>query len=663
MKRKNTICRVIAAMLMTVMVTISLSGCGGKNTKSSIPSGAAANEILTLSPVAQDKELVTIHFEYGVDIAAALEQTIETQFPNVEIVMVHDGGNDSTSLLEGNLREGTACDLIFSRVIQKLTGEPQDYFYDLSGEEFVNNFYLTSLETCIQPDGGLYYLPGPSNLYGIIYDKTVMKENGWAVPGSYTEFTQLIQAIENSGLTVIEELDGETKEVPVRAIRPSMKFFDSFRIQLYPFVYQQIFAGKENVEWIVGFQNGEASLVGHAEPLAEMMKKLVADGVLRLDDWDYMPRYRLPMLAESHSTVMIYGPLSVMTENTIKNSDHEYAVMPIFAGDEPGSDYLYSMPNYFMAVSKASAEVSPERKQLLLDIMGYINAKETQSLLFGDDNVLVTNIKDVTPVVSASTSGIQKTIREGRIITDFFLTAEPKMNTEARDMLTGNMTVEQWLKDGDLYRDEYLKGITMYDPDALGTCEETLTKLDTALLMGQVYRDVTGADIGLVYVNTSEQGANCRVFAGTLNTKAVRNMAPDRTSAEGEGIASGTMTGQQIIDCLNGMVGVVGEPDSWYYVASGLKVEFAPWMPVGERLVSCKLPDGSDLNPNGTYKVAFMSDKLFCLDGGNISSLELADEVILDGKWEELFPAWFADQGGVLKRPEQTTVLNWQTKE
>ena len=663
MKRNNKIFRVIAAMLITVMVTISLSGCGGKNTKSSIPSGTAANEILTLTPVDQNKEMVTIHFEYGLNIAGALEKSIETKFPNVDIVMVHDGGNDSTSLLEGNLREGTSCDLIFSRVIQKLTGKPQDYFYDLSGEEFVNNFYLTSLETCIQPDGGLYYLPGPSNLYGIIYDKTVMKENGWAVPGSYTEFTQLIQAIENSGLTVIEELDGETKEVPVRAIRPSMKFNDSFRIQLYPFVYQQIFAGQKNVEWIVGFQNGEASLVGHAEPLAEMMKKLVADGVLRLDDWDYMPRYRLPMLAESHSTVMIFGPLSVMTENTIKNSDHEYAVMPIFAGDEPGSDYLYSIPNYFMAVSKASAEVSPERKQLLLDIMGYINSKEAQSSLFGDDNVLVTNIKDVAPVVSASTSGIQKTIREGRIITDFFLTAEPKMNTEARDMLTGNITVEQWLKDGDLYRDEYLKGITMYDPDALGTCEETLTKLDTALLMGQVYRDVTGADIGLVYVNTSEQGANCRLFAGTLNTTAVRNMAPDRTSAEGEGIASGTMTGQQIIDCLNGMVGVVGESDSWYYVASGLKVEFAPWMPVGERLVSCKLPDGSDLDPNGTYKVAFMSDKLFCLDDGNISSLELADEVILEGKWEEIFPAWFADQGGVLKRPEQTTVLNWQTKE
>ena len=226
-------------------------------------------------------------------------------------------------------------------------------------------------------------------------------------------------------------------------------------------------------------------------------------------------------------------------------------------------------------------------------------------------------------------------------------------------MLTGKISVEQWLTNGDLYRDEYLKGITMYDPNALGTCEETLTKLDTALLMGQVYRDATGADIGLVYVDESEQGANCRLFAGTLNTTAVRNMAPDRTSPEGEGIASGTMTGQQIMDCLNG---VAGESDSWYYVASGLKVEFAPWMPAGKRLVSCKLPDGSKLDPQASYRVAYMSDKLFCLDGGSISDLKPADEVILEGKWEEIFPVWFADHGGVLKRLEQTTVLNWKTE-
>ena len=247
-----------------------------------------------------------------------------------------------------------------------------------------------------------------------------------------------------------------------------------------------------------------------------------------------------------------------------------------------------------------------------------------------------------------------KTIQEGRLITDFTTSAEPKMNAEAKDMLTGKISVEQWLKDADLYRDDVLNGITMYDGEDLGTCEETLTRFETALLMGQIYRDVTGADIGLVYVNKSEQGANCRLFAGTLSSKAVGNIAPDRTSAEGEGIAYGTITGQQIIDCLNGMDG-----QSVIYVASGLNVEFAPWMPAGKRVISCKLPDGTDLDPNGNYKVAYMSDKLFNMG----EELTPADEVILEGKFSDHFAEWFAKYDNIIKRPEQTTKLNWKTEE
>ena len=145
------------------------------------------------------------------------------------------------------------------------------------------------------------------------------------------------------------------------------------------------------------------------------------------------------------------------------------------------------------------------------------------------------------------------------------------MNSEAKDMLTGKISAEQWLKNADLYRDDVLKGITMYDGEDLGTCEETLTRLETALLMGLIYREVTGADIGLVSVDKSEQGTNCRLFAGTLSSKAVGNIAPDRTSAEGE--------------------------------------------------------------------------------------------VILEGKFADHFAVWFANHDNTIKRPEQTTILNWKTEE
>lgn len=653
-------------MIAAVLAVLFLSGCGLKETQAKkLPKGAAENEILTVDAVDQSKELLTIHYEYGVDNANEIETAIERNFPNVDVVMVF-----GYSQVDMALQNGFACDILISRRLPSISSIAPEYLLDLGGEAFINNYYLTSLNSCLLPDGGVYYLPGPSNVHGIIYDKTVMEENGWKVPHSYSEFVELIHTIDNSGLTVIEDLDGETNEVPVRAIRPSIRFADALQSTLYPYFYKAVFEGQENLEWLTRYQHGQDSMVGHMEPMAETLQRLLSDGVIRLEDWDYMPRYRVTMLCGSHSTVMISGPQNTYSNDLLVSSDHEYGMMPYWTSDEPDSDYLYSVPSFYMAINKASAEVSPERKQLLLDIMAFLSDPNAQEEIYGKGNAFVSNIKGVPVDEVGFSKDLKDTIQAGRIISEFPLAngdtgrnVEDQLNTTVRDMLTGTITVEQWLTGADEIRDKYLAGELETEPEVFGSCEETLTKLETALLMGQIYRDVTGADIGLVYVNPHDQGANSRIYAGDILLPCVNEMAPDRTSAAGEGIASGTLTGQQILDCLNGMEGVVGHSDGWYYVASGLKVEFAPWMPSGERLVSCKLADGSDIDPNGTYHVAFMSDKIFGKSGNTTESIRPADTKIVEGKWQDIFRQWVADHGGVVKRPEQTTVLNWRTKE
>ena len=282
---------------------------------------------------------------------------------------------------------------------------------------------------------------------------------------------------------------------------------------------------------------------------------------------------------------------------------------------------------------------------------------------FGEANTLVYNIKGVNPGENSFNAAIKETIEEGRIITDFYTLAETALNSGARDVVSGAITGEEYLLAGDAARDQWLSGTLFAEPQVLGTCEETLTRFETALLVGQIYRDVTGADIALVYVNTGDQGVNCRLFEGTVDTTDLNNIAPDRTSAAGEGIASGSLTGRQILECLNGASAQVGNSSQWYYVASGLNVEFAPWMPTGERLVSCTLPDGSPLEPDALYRVAYMSDKIFTVEGDSIIALAPGDEQIVEGGWSELFPKWIGEHGGVIRRPEQTTVLNWMTKE
>ena len=54
-----------------------------------------------------------------------------------------------------------------------------------------------------------------------------------------------------------------------------------------------------------------------------------------------------------------------------------------------------------------------------------------------------------------------------------------------------------------------------------------------------------------------------------------------------------------------------------------------------------------------------MSDKLFNMG----EELTPADEVILEDKFSDHFAEWFAKHDNIIKRPEQTTKLNWKTEE
>jgi hypothetical protein len=89
-----------------------------------------------------------------------------------------------------------------------------------------------------------------------------------------------------------------------------------------------------------------------------------------------------------------------------------------------------------------------------------------------------------------------------------------------------------------------------------------------------------------------------------------------------------------------------------YYVAYGLDVEFNPWAEDGNRVISCKLADGTELDPGATYEVAYFN--------GSLPQTDIEPENGLDQTWDEAFQSWLADQGGVLKKPDMTLKLKYE---
>jgi hypothetical protein len=174
-----------------------------------------------------------------------------------------------------------------------------------------------------------------------------------------------------------------------------------------------------------------------------------------------------------------------------------------------------------------------------------------------------------------------------------------------------------------------------------------------------MYRDMTGADIGICYGGAWRNGTNGHFYKGDITDTSLNCVRPDKESTDSEDpwaatIVTSTMTGAQILDVLNNGTGIsssggtVGE--CRYYVAAGLTVKFDPWAAEGSRVLSCKTPDGEDLDPDATYQVAYFFDSL-------PESIAVTPESSLEQTWQESFLSWLDQQGGVVKEPDLTIEL------
>jgi raffinose/stachyose/melibiose transport system substrate-binding protein len=316
-----------------------------------------------------------------------------------------------------------------------------------------------------------------------------------------------------------------------------------------------------------------------------------------------------------------------------------------------------------MAINKRSAEESPEKKELLLEVCAYLSSEEGQEVLI-DGGPQISGVKGVTMEDSDFSAAIRDTIQNGRVINTFYLAAgenskqvEKQLRSTVPDLVQGNISVEEWLLGADRVRDEFLAGDTT-EVTVYGQTETTLTRLESAYTMAEMYKDLTGADIGICSGGVWRNGTNGHFYAGDITDTSLACVRPDKESAADDAdpmtgtIVTDTMTGAQILALLNDAETSSGatEGESHYYVAAGLTVQFDPWADQGSRVLSCQLPDGTELDPEGSYQVAYFYGSL---------PDEFADapERSLGQSWLDSFLTWLDEQGGVVRPPEMTLEL------
>lgn len=180
-KRSHLTCLTLAATISSLLLTgcSSTSGSDGKT------------EIRMI--------------QYKPEAVAAFEE-IEERFnaTHDDIVLKIESPNEAMTILKTRLIKedypdivGIGGDINYSNFLDA------ELFMDISDFDGISDIkpsYM-QIEKDLEfiPQDGVYALPYVANCAGILYNKDMFEENGWEIPTTWTEFTDLCETIQSSG--------------------------------------------------------------------------------------------------------------------------------------------------------------------------------------------------------------------------------------------------------------------------------------------------------------------------------------------------------------------------------------------------------------------------------------------------------------------------------
>ena len=265
-KRFLTTARASLCCLLLALA-LALSGCGQPQAPAALD-GTADNDILTFSPNRDNRPVIRIGTQYYTP-DTSLHDALQARFPDYLFVMDYGAaaGVNSESRLEEELLAGTYYDLLVSGNMQDSWFDNAALFTDLSGESFLDNYLLTSLNS-VSVDGHIYSLPGTATLAGIAYNADMFAAQGWQPPQTYDEFFALCDTIAAQGITPFT----------------SCCKYDSAVARLFTsMTYAQLFEPASGAAWLAGLATGESHFVGFMEPIYELAAAFRDHGAITAD--------------------------------------------------------------------------------------------------------------------------------------------------------------------------------------------------------------------------------------------------------------------------------------------------------------------------------------------------------------------------------------------
>lgn len=355
---------------------------------------AVVSSLLTMSGCSSEKSGKTVvrMLQYKPEAVKAFE-AIEQRFNEThdDIELKIESPNEAMTVLKTRLIKedypdivGIGGDINYSNFLDA------ELFMDISDFEGLSDIkpaYL-QIEKDLEfiPQDGVYALPYVANAAGVLYNKKMFRENGWEVPATWTEFTELCEKIQSE--TDIYPLyfgykDTWTTLAPWNALAVGLADAD---------ICSQVSAGKTT------FAEGYAEV-------AEKDKKLLDYG--EPNPYAYSYNDACTAFARGESAMYTIGSYAVPQILSV-NPDMEIDSFPFPANDNEQDNVLNSGVDLLFAVMKET-----KNKDAVYEVLNFLYEDETVQIYLNDQSAVPCKKGDFT--LPSMLDGMKQYIADDRM--------------------------------------------------------------------------------------------------------------------------------------------------------------------------------------------------------------------------------------------------------
>ncbi|MEG2261448.1 MAG: extracellular solute-binding protein [Raoultibacter sp.] len=571
---------------------MGLMSCG-----SAAPAGTASDDIVTQTVSDPDKIPVTMLVKNAFSLDA-FEKSAEEKFPQLDIIQVGNFTSDmGTDEYEARLKNGDLTDIVMTWPLDVGDEYWKDQLLDLSALPMTGKYTTTMLDD-ISQDGQLFYLPGPSQVRGIVYNKTLFNEKGWEVPQDFDGFIELCQTIERDG---------------IRSLQLGLGNEEVLDTAFVGYGYKSAFSTPENAQWRAAYDEGVGSFADNCLPALQTFQTLIDEGVLKPADLDITYADREYLLFSRQCAMVEDSVLMTHMGNEKTGTTDEFALMPFF---NPGTngDWARLYPVCYVGANKNLAESDDKHKHnLVMQLLEYISTPEGQVALIGDNGTMISSLKGVAAPNVPEIEALSQTLDQGRsAVFPVFKRSQEALRTGLSGMVDGSLTADDVVVLVDAQN-----GAPPTPPrfPSLGSATADFTLLETGNFITDAMRAKTGCDVALFLDNgkdgkTNGKGVSARFYHGELTDVDIKRVYPDVRRGETGEIWKVTMSGDDLLKTLEYAIPVDHDQTGWFYYFSGLQMEYAPAADPGTRIHSIQDKEGKAIDRQKTYSIAVMDDSV-----------------------------------------------------